>query len=62
MLRTKNYFADYDEADGYVPWEQGESATAVYWCLRTMQSAGPDDGFAHPGSCRAGRQCFQPRD
>ena len=62
MLRTKNYFAAYDELDGVEPWEMGASTTAVYWCLNTMQTAGPDDNFAHPDICREGRSCFQCKD
>jgi hypothetical protein len=45
-------FADED-------WTDGESTTAVYWCLGTMETAGPDDVMCHPSTCRAGRQCFQ---
>jgi hypothetical protein len=62
MLRTKNSFAAYDELDGFEPWELGGSTTAVYWCLNTMQTAGPDDNFAHPEICRAGRTCYQAKD
>jgi hypothetical protein len=25
-----------------------------------METAGPDDGFAHPHGCQAGRACFVP--
>jgi hypothetical protein len=58
MLRTKNAFASYGSPD-VIPWDQGESTTAVYWCLRTMETAGPDDGYAHPTHCRPGRACFR---
>jgi hypothetical protein len=27
-----------------------------------MGSAGPDDHFAHPHECKAGRPCFRQRD
>ncbi|HWP40479.1 MAG TPA: hypothetical protein VNL70_06090 [Tepidisphaeraceae bacterium] len=61
MLRTKTAFGllDYDEQG---PWELGASTTAVYWCLCTMQTAGPDDLLAHPESCREGRSCYRARD
>lgn len=39
-------------------WRHGDSTTAVYWCLRTMETAGPDDGYAHPHCCQEGRTCF----
>ena len=43
---------------GAEDWRAGESTTAAYWCLCTMESAGPDDDFAHAKKCRAGRRCF----
>jgi len=55
-LRTKNAFG---ANVGYQPWQTGESTTAAYWCLKTMQSAGPDDGLCHPHECKNGRKCFQ---
>jgi len=57
MLRTKTAFGT--TAGGH-DWQSGESVTAAYWCLGTMQSAGPDDALAHPHACRAGRECFRP--
>jgi hypothetical protein len=58
MLRTKNSFASYGGIDD-IPWQEGESSTAVFWCLGTMETAGPDDGYAHPTACRAGRTCYR---
>jgi len=55
-LRTKTAFGTNT---GYTPWQTGESQTASYWCLKTMQSAGPDDGLAHPHKCKQGRACFR---
>jgi len=57
LLRTKTYFGSFGDSDT-PPWQAGQSTTAVFWCLATMQSAGPDEALAHPGSCRAGRDCF----
>jgi hypothetical protein len=56
LLRTKMSFG---ALEGVRDWRFGESTTAVYWCLRTMESSGPDDGFAHPHRCREGRACFR---
>jgi hypothetical protein len=56
MLRTKTAFG---ALVGHNAWQHGESTTAVYWCLRTMQTAGPDESFAHPHSCCAGRDCYK---
>ena len=59
-LRTKTSFGSFIGSANF--WEDGDSTTAVYWCLETMDAAGPDDHFAHPHDCRAGRECFKPRD
>ena len=61
MLRTKTAFG-LPSGDENGSWEDGTSTTAVYWCLSTMQTAGPDDDYAHPSSCRDGRTCYQQRD
>jgi len=57
MLRTKTAFGGYASAGD--DWRMGESTTAVYWCLKTMATAGPDDDLAHPKDCCQGRACFQ---
>jgi hypothetical protein len=54
-LRTKMAFGSLQ---GPTDWRHGDSTTAVYWCLVTMETAGPDDSYAHPHGCRAGRACF----
>ena len=62
-LRTKTAFGSYmleTDADGDVPWQNRDSTTAVFWCLCTMETAGPDDLFAHPTTCKPGRTCFRP--
>ena len=58
-LRTKQSFAHMDDA---APWQAGQSTTAVYWCLRTMGHAGPDQAFVHPHACREGRACYEKLD
>jgi hypothetical protein len=59
-LRTKTAFGTLvtDCSLEAAPWDTGASTTAVYWCLGTMASAGPDDGLAHPHACHEGRSCF----
>jgi hypothetical protein len=60
MLRTKNAYSRSNERDPNVkPWQFGESTTAAFWCLKTMQPAGPDDHYAHPSVCLNGRACYQ---
>jgi hypothetical protein len=69
LLRTKtafgSYMMDMDDdaaADDTPAWQAGNSTTAVFWCLKTMDTCGPDDNFAHAKSCRAGRACFRSDD
>lgn len=57
-LRTKRAFGSFH--GNLYSWQSGDSTTAVYWCLRTMETVGPDDGFAHPHACTSGRECFVP--
>ena len=59
LLRTKRAFNAYVTDGDATPWEAGESTTAVFWCLKTMDTAGPDDCFAHPSTCCDGRVCFR---
>lgn len=69
LLRTKTAFGSYlletdDAGDGDdgPSWQDGNSTTAVFWCLKTMNTCGPDDDFAHAKSCRRGRECFRSDD
>jgi hypothetical protein len=57
-LRTKTAFGSF--RGKLYAWQSGHSTTAVYWCLRTMETVGPDDTFAHPHACLSGRGCFEP--
>jgi len=57
MLRTKTAFGTL-EGRAY-DWREGVSSTAVFWCLRTMETWGVDQGVAHARDCRAGRSCFE---
>jgi hypothetical protein len=55
-LRTKNAFGSMQS--GAPDWRLGESTTAVYWCLKTMETWGPDNQVTHPHQCKSGRACF----
>ncbi|HYO08801.1 MAG TPA: hypothetical protein VER17_07490 [Tepidisphaeraceae bacterium] len=57
MLRTKTAFGFIE--DDEAPWYDNGSTTAVYWCLGTMETAGLDDQYCHPTTCRPGRLCYQ---
>lgn len=56
LLRTKSPFGTYGSPN---EWMNGNATTAVYWCLATMSSAGPDDHLAHPHEYGQGRGCYQ---
>lgn len=57
LLRTKGmYLPPNPSADSVAP--EG-SATAVFWCLKTMKMTGPDEGFVAPEACVAGRSCWR---
>ncbi len=58
LLRTKTAFGSFTGTDA-PPWQAGASTTAVFWCLATMTTAGPDDCYCHPQNCREGRGCFR---
>jgi hypothetical protein len=51
-LRTKTSYGTFIGSPTF--WESGESTTAVYWCLDTMGSAGPDDHIAQALQRRTG--------
>jgi hypothetical protein len=58
-LRTKFAFLPLVTADNEpIFWQSGDSSTAVYGCLRTMECAGPDGGLAHASLCRGDRACY----
>jgi hypothetical protein len=54
-LRTKQAFGS--PPPELLDWREAASTTDVYWCLETMETFGPDDGYAHPDRCRSGRSC-----
>lgn len=57
LLRTKSPLEPL--LDNRVSWETGHCSTAVYWCLMTMESSGPDDRLAHAHDCSPQRTCFK---
>lgn len=58
-LRTKLAFSALITPEGEpLRWQRGDGSTAVYWCLATMECAGPDDALVHAASCRADRACY----
>ncbi len=61
LLRTKSE-QPLPSGDEWLPWTSGESSTATYWCLATMEAAGPDGDFAHPHICALKRACFERKE
>lgn len=60
FLRTKmSYIPDVDNSE---MWRENSSSTHAYWCMHTMQPAGPDDNPVAPESCLQGRKCFEHKD
>jgi hypothetical protein len=53
-LRTKTMFYT-SEPDPSVPPSNDSSC----WCTHSMNCMGPDGEVAGPGTCRAGRGCFE---
>jgi hypothetical protein len=56
-LRTKTGFGTLEGLAR--DWREGSSSTAVFWCLRTMETWGTDQRPAHASTCRRGRECFE---
>jgi hypothetical protein len=54
-LRSKGAGVVYGEP---IQWDNGYFPNAVFWCLATSESVGPDDQFVHPHVCGANRPCF----
>jgi hypothetical protein len=54
-LRTKGMFVFTEETPPPV-----ECDTAVWWCIQTMQSVGPDDDACHRNfCCDPTRSCYE---
>lgn len=59
-LRSKLAFSAMETSDGEPLSAIGAlDGTAVYWCLSTMECAGPDGAIAHSSDCHADRACYQ---
>ena len=54
-IRTKGLFVFTETAP-----PPPETDTAVWWCLKTMTSIGPDDDCVNASCCDATRACFVP--
>ncbi|MBI3725775.1 hypothetical protein HY251_17750 [bacterium] len=53
-IRAKGFFVFTEETPPPV-----ETDTAVWWCVRTMTSIGPDGEAVHRQCCGASRACFE---
>ena len=55
-LRAKGAGVVYGQP---VQWASGFYPNAVFWCLRTAEPVGPDDGLVHPHACTLRRSCCE---
>ena len=55
-LKTKkSHIPDISKPD---KWRTNESTTGSYWCIKSMQTLGPDGGLVSPENCQSIRDCF----
>ncbi|MCZ6787831.1 MAG: hypothetical protein O7E54_11785 [Planctomycetota bacterium] len=40
--------------------EMDRELQTPFWCGRTLEAIGPDEGDVHDGCCKPGRPCFEP--
>jgi len=58
-LRSKLAFSAVESSEGeHISTLDALNGTAVFWCVSTMECAGPDGGLAHQSLCRADRGCY----
>jgi hypothetical protein len=58
-LRSKLAFSAVESSEGeHISALDALNGTAVFWCVSTMECAGPDGGLAHQSLCRADRGCY----
>jgi len=55
-LRAKRSYGDV-VSSVEPPWESGLLASDCYWCLKTLESWGPDGQPALPDRCSQDRSC-----
>lgn len=61
-LRSKLAFSAIETSEGEPVSEiEALNSTAVYWCLSTMECAGPDGALAHGSLCHSDRACYSAR-
>ncbi|KAA3659723.1 MAG: hypothetical protein DWQ10_08295 [Calditrichaeota bacterium] len=55
-MRSKDIMVpDFTDPDVEFGLDQG---VQHYWCFCTMTTAGPDNDFVAPETCKKGRACF----
>lgn len=59
QLRTKMMHVTSDWAAHST---EHPSASASYWCLRTMGPVGPDEKPCHLADCQSSRSCWEAAD
>jgi hypothetical protein len=56
-LKGKNPFGTLEGGDQ--PWRVTDDPNTIYWCVKSLGAAGPDNGSIEPKLCRAGRSCYK---
>lgn len=56
-IRAKGFYVFTEE-----PEPQEETDTAVFWCVKTQTSVGPDGRGVHRSLCDGTRSCFERPD
>jgi len=55
-LKAKNSFGMLE--GGEIQWSGIDDANTQFWCVKTGDAIGPDDGLAGASECVPGRKCF----
>lgn len=58
-LKAKNTFGMLEGGD--TRWSGIDDANTQFWCVKTGDATGPDDGLAGAAECGPWRKCFQSR-
>jgi hypothetical protein len=56
-LRSKSSYGAFGDFHDEILEMAG--ATTIYWCMKTMGKAGPDEHYVHRSVCVEGRSCWE---
>jgi hypothetical protein len=58
-LRTKKMYTVAYPDEAFSEKDTEQASPSHFWCNLTQSVVGPDDGQAHPGTCKPGRACYE---